>query len=392
MDIKKVIDEHFEDTLRMRRHLHMYPELSFQEENTKQYIYDELKDLGLEIRRDVGGNGLVTRLQVNDDYPTIAFRADFDALPIEEETDVPFKSKNPGVMHACGHDAHTAMLITLQKILVENKDKLPVNVVAIHQHAEELLPGGAKSMIEDGALDGVDYFFGTHIASLAPVNQIGWNYSTMYANADSFTITVNGHGGHGAEPENAKDPIVASASLISQIQTVVSRSISPLESAVVSLTAFNSGVAFNVIPNKAEIKGTVRTYEQDIRELAFERIKDICEGIEKSFGVQIDLDIQWGYPSLKNDIEMTDYVVDLASNDKSFVENVVEISPSMGGEDAAYYLQKVPGCYFSTGVGNVEEGIDIPHHNPLFNIDESGMKSALEVFLKIALNFDQVKK
>ena len=169
MDIKKVIDEHFEDTLRMRRHLHMYPELSFQEENTKQYIYDELKDLGLEIRRDVGGNGLVTRLQVNDDYPTIAFRADFDALPIEEETDVPFKSKNPGVMHACGHDAHTAMLITLQKILVENKDKLPVNVVAIHQHAEELLPGGAKSMIEDGALDGVDYFFGTHIASLAPV-------------------------------------------------------------------------------------------------------------------------------------------------------------------------------------------------------------------------------
>lgn len=392
MDIKKAIEDHYEDTLRMRRHLHMYPELSFEEENTKQFIYDELKDLGLEIKRDVGGNGLVTRLQVNDDYPTLAFRADFDALPIEEETDVEFKSKNPGVMHACGHDAHTATLITLQKILVDHKDELPVNVVAIHQHAEELIPGGAKAMIEAGALDNVDYFFGTHVASLFPVNQIGWNYSTMYANADSFTITVEGHGGHGAEPENVKDPIVASASLISQLQTIVSRSISPLDSAVVSLTAFNSGVAFNVIPNQTELKGTIRTYEQDVRELAFERVREICDGIEKSFGVKISLDIQWGYPSLKNDIEMTDYVVQLASEDKIFVENVVEIPSSMGGEDAAYYLQKVPGCYFSTGVGNVEKGIDIPHHNPLFDIDESGMKSALEVFLKIIKNFDQVKK
>ncbi|CAD2072003.1 M20 metallopeptidase family protein [Phocicoccus pinnipedialis] len=392
MDIKKVIEDHFEDTLRMRRHMHMYPELSFQEENTKQYIYDELKNLGIEVRRDVGGNGLVTRLHVDDEYPTIAFRADFDALPIDEEADVEFKSKNPGVMHACGHDAHTATLMTLQKILVKHKDKLPVNVVAIHQHAEELPPGGAISMIEDGALDGVDYFFGTHVSSLFPVNHIGWNYDTMYANADSFTITVNGHGGHGAEPENAIDPIVASASLISQLQTIVSRSVSPLDSAVVSVTAFNSGVAFNVIPNKAEIKGTIRTYEQDVRELIAKRIKELCTGIEVGFGVKIDVDITYGYPSLKNDVDMTDYVVDVASNDKIFIRDVVEIPSSMGAEDAAYYLQKVPGCYFSTGVGNVEKGIDVPHHNPLFNIDEEGMKAALEVFLKIIINFDQVKK
>ena len=390
MNIREVILDHFEDAVKRRRYLHMYPELSFKEYETKKYIYNELKDLPLEIERDVGGNGVVARLIVNENYKTVAFRADFDALEIQEENDVEYKSKNEGVMHACGHDAHTAALITFAHILSEHKNELPVNVVFIFQHAEELVPGGAKSMIEDGCLDGVDYFFGTHIAALEPVHQFGWNYDSMYANADTFTITATGKGGHGAAPHTAHDPILASAYLIEQLQSIVSRNVDPLKSAVLSITAFNSGHAFNVIPNGTELKGTLRTYDSDVREFVLSRIEEVAKGVGLSQNVDFNVDIHRGYPALKNDVKMTDYVRGLAEEDVNFVESVVELPSSMGGEDAAYYLQKVPGCYFSTGVGNVDKGIEYPHHHPKFDIDEEGLKSVLELFLKIVLNFDKV--
>lgn len=392
MNIREAILEHFEDAVKRRRHLHMYPEPSFQEFKTKQYIYDELKNLPLEIERDVGGNGVVARLIVDELYDTLAFRADFDALLIQEENDVPYKSKNDGVMHACGHDAHTAALITFAHILSEHKDELPVNVVLIFQHAEERVPGGAKSMIEDGCLDGVDYFFGTHVASLKPVHEFGWNYESMYANADTFTITATGKGGHGAAPHTTHDPVVASAYLIEQLQSIVSRNVDPLESAVLSVTAFNAGKAFNVIPQYVEIKGTVRTYESDVRELVLSRIEEIAKGVGLAQNVDFDVEIHRGYPALKNDVKMTDYVRSLAEKDVDFVESVVKLPPSMGGEDAAYYLQKVPGCYFSTGVGNVDKEITHPHHHPKFDIDEDGMKSVLELFLKIVMNFGEFEK
>lgn len=392
MDIKQLINDRYDSMVDLRRYMHQHPEISFQEMNTKKWIYDQIKGLGLDIRQDVGGNGIVARLQVNDEFETVALRADFDALPINDEKDVPYKSTVPGVMHACGHDAHTAMLITMAKILSEHKDKLPVNVVFLHQHAEELLPGGAKAMIEDGALDDVDYVFGTHVSTKFPVGTIKYNYDTMYANADSFKITVNGLGGHGATPQVTHDPIVASASMIQQIQTIVSRSVSPLDSAVVTIGAYNAGSVFNVIPGKAEIKGTFRTYTEDVRQTVAKRLEQICLGISTSFNVNADLEIMYGYPSMKNDHALLDYVTGNVREDAAFVSGVEEVGPAMGGEDFSYFIQEKPGCYFYTGVRNSEKKADIPHHNPMFDIDEEGMKTGVETLLKAVLNFDKRSK
>lgn len=389
MDIKKVIDDNFESMVELRRYMHQHPEVSFQEENTKAWIYDQIKDLGLEIKENVGGNGIVARLQVNDAYDTIAIRADFDALPIHDEKDVPYRSKTPGVMHACGHDAHTAMLITMAKVLAKHKDELPVNVVFLHQHAEELLPGGAKAMIEDGALEGVDYVIGTHVSTKFPVGTVKYNYDTMYANADSFKIVVNGLGGHGATPQVTKDPIVASASLIQQIQTIVSRSVSPLDSAVVSIGAYNAGSVFNVIPGKAEIKGTFRTFTEEVRQIVAERLEQLCMGISASFNVHADIEITYGYPSLKNDHELLDYVIDNVREDSAFVKDVEEVGPAMGGEDFSYFAEARPASYFYTGVRNSEKNADTPHHHPRFDIDEDGMKAGVETMLKAVLNFNK---
>src|SRR5699024_5707100 len=391
MDIKQLIDENYESMVELRRYMHQHPEVSFEEHNTKEWIYQQIKDLGLEIRRDVGGNGIVARLQVNGDYETVALRADFDALPIHDEKDVPYKSKTPGVMHACGHDAHTAMLITIAKILSAHKEELPVNVVFLHQHAEELLPGGAKAMIADGALDNVDYVFGTHVSTKFPVGTIKYNYDTMYANADSFKIVVNGLCGHGATPQVTKDPIVASASLIQQIQSIVSRSVSPLDSAVVSIGAYNAGTVFNVIPGKAEIKGTIRTFTEEVRQDVAQRLEQICLGISGSFNVHADLEISNGYPAMKNDHDLLDYVVDNVRDDAFYVKDVEEVGPAMGGEDFSYFIQEKPGCYFYTGVRNADKNAATPHHHPLFDIDEEGMKTGVETLLKAVVNFDKRK-
>ncbi|WP_035855719.1 M20 metallopeptidase family protein [Jeotgalicoccus marinus] len=389
MDIKKVIDDNFESMVELRRYMHQYPEVSFQEENTKAWIYEQIKDLGIDIRENVGGNGIVARLQVNDSYETVAIRADFDALPIQDEKDVPYRSKTPGVMHACGHDAHTAMLITMAKVLSAHKEELPVNVVFLHQHAEELLPGGAKAMIEDGALENVDYVIGTHVSTKFPVGTIKYNYDTMYANADSFKIVVNGLGGHGATPQVTKDPIIASASLIQQIQTIVSRSVSPLDSAVVSIGAYNAGSVFNVIPGKAEIKGTFRTFTEEVRQIVAERLEQLCMGISASFNVHADIEITYGYPSLKNDHELLDYVIDNVREDSFYVKDVEEVGPAMGGEDFSYFAENRPGCYFYTGVRNSDKKADTPHHHPHFDIDEDGMKTGVETMLKAVLNFNK---
>ena len=247
-------------------------------------------------------------------------------------------------------------------------------------------------MIEDGALDDVDYVFGTHVSTKFPVGTIKYNYDTMYANADSFKITVNGLGGHGATPQVTHDPIVASASLIQQIQTIVSRSVSPLDSAVVTLGAYNAGTVFNVIPGKAELKGTFRTYTQEVRDIVAKRLEQICLGISASFNVNADLEIMYGYPSMKNDHALLDYVVDNVREDAAFVSGVEEVGPAMGGEDFSYFIQEKPGCYFYTGVSNSEKKADIPHHHPMFDIDEDGMKTGVETLLKAVMNFDRISQ
>lgn len=387
MDITKEIEARYGDMVEIRRHMHMNPEISFHEENTKRYIFDQIKDLGFDIRRDVGGNGIVARLQVDDSYKTVGLRADFDALPIQDEKDVPYKSRTDGAMHACGHDAHTAMLITAARILSEHKDELPINVVFIHQHAEEVLPGGARSMVEDGALDGVEYIFGQHVSSDYPVGTLSYTYDYAYASADSFAIKVQGQGGHGAEPHEAVDPVVATASLIQQLQSIVSRTTDPLKSAVVTVGTFNSGTVFNVIPDTAEIRGTVRTFEREVKEKVQNRIEGIARGIESSFDVQCTVEYTDGYPALLNDNEHVDHIVRVMK-DAEYVKVTEENLPSMGGEDFAYFLQNKPGAYVYTGVKNSDIKADFPHHHPKFDIDENGMKAGVETLVKIVMGFE----
>lgn len=390
MDIKNEIESRFKDMTAVRRHIHRYPELSFQEEKTKAYIYDQIKDLPLEIKRDIGGNGIIARLQVNDDYKTVALRADFDALPIQEENDVEYKSEFDGVMHACGHDAHTAMLITTAKILCENKDTLPVNVVFIFQHAEEQLPGGAKSMIEAGALEEVDYIYGIHVSSSLPTGTLGYSYGYKHAAADAFTFNVIGRGGHGAEPHEAIDPVVASASLIQQLQTIVSRTVDPLKSAVVTSSMFNAGSAFNVIPTKSEVTGTVRTFEKSVQDQVITRMEGIRKGIEDSFNLKCELDYVKGYPAVLNTDEQVDLLLETMSGGTDFITDFEEVGTSMGGEDFAYYLEAKPGAFFNIGTKNTDLGADYPHHHSKFDIDEAGLKAGVESYLRLVTGFREV--
>src|SRR5699024_3975826 len=229
MDIKQLINDRYDSMVDLRRYMHQHPEISFQEMNTKKWIYDQIKGLGLDIRQDVGGNGIVARLQVNDEFETVALRADFDALPIDDEKDVPYKSTVPGVMHACGHDIHTAGLLGVAKVLSEVREQLTGNVVFIHQFAEEVTPGGAKPMIEDGCLDGVDVIYGAHVHSPEPYGTVGTITGPAMAAADSFTVTVRGRGGHGARPHDTVDPIVVTSHLILAFQQIVSRQTDPLK-------------------------------------------------------------------------------------------------------------------------------------------------------------------
>lgn len=254
-----------DEMVEIRRHLHQNPELSFEEVETPAFIADYHEKLGLEVRTGVGGRGVVATLRGGKPGKTVALRADFDALPIHEENDSPYKSNVPGVMHACGHDGHTATLLVLAKVLNEMKDELEGNVVFIHQHAEELAPGGAIVMIEDGCLDGVDVIYGTHLWATMPTGTIGYRTGPVMAAADSFTIKVQGKGGHGAQPHKTKDSIVIGAQLISNLQQIVSRRVNPLDAAVVSVGAFEAKNAFNVIADSAKLTGTVRTFKEEVR-------------------------------------------------------------------------------------------------------------------------------
>ena len=314
MTLTHEVEKHMDELIEIRRHLHQHPELSFQEENTKKYIADYLENLGIEVKKDVGGNGLLGYIKGGKEGPTIALRADFDALPINDEKEVPYKSTVEGVMHACGHDAHTASLLITAKILKEHSDAIHGNVVLIHQHAEEVLPGGARAMIEAGALDGVDYVFGTHTASHIDANKVGFCAGPAYAAADSFEIEIQGLGGHGAMPQFAKDPIVAASSLIVQAQSIVSRTIDPLESAVVTFGTFKGGNAFNVIADKVKLTGTIRSYLPSVKEQIKDRLNGILNGIESSYGVKCHLDYTDGYPPVVNHEKETKWAKNLASN------------------------------------------------------------------------------
>jgi amidohydrolase len=375
----------YEEMVVMRRYLHMNPELSFKEEKTAKYIVDFYADLGVDVRSGVGGNGVVARIKGGRPGKTVALRADFDALPIQDEKDVPYKSTVPGVMHACGHDGHTATLLQLAKAIHEMQEELAGEYVFIHQHAEEYAPGGAKPMIEDGCLDGVDVIFGTHLWSLTDAGTIEYRTGPVMAAADRFDITVQGAGGHGAAPHQTKDAIAIGAQLVTNLQQIVSRRVNPTESAVLSVGSFVAENAFNVIADSAKIGGTVRTFAPKIRDLMEREMKRVVDGTALANDCEIEFVYERGYPAVVNHEDETEFLKSVAEKIQG-VENVVETEPHMGGEDFAYYLEKVPGTFFFTGARPENP---FPHHHPKFDFDENAMLIAAKVLGAAAIDYQE---
>ncbi|TLS36100.1 M20 family metallopeptidase [Pseudalkalibacillus caeni] len=376
----------YDEMVDIRRHLHENPELSFHEVNTPKYIAEYHRNLGHEVRTEVGGRGVVAKLIGGKPGKTVALRADFDALPIQEERDVPYKSKVDGIMHACGHDGHTATLLVLAKVLNSMKEDLEGTIVFIHQFAEEQSPGGAIEMIEDGCLDGVDVIFGTHLWATLPTGEVHYRSGAFMAAADEFRITIQGQGGHGAQPHLTKDAIVIGSQLVTNLQQLVSRRVNPLHSAVLSVGAFEAKNAFNVIADTAKLTGTVRTFREDTRDLMEREMERVTQGTCLGADASYTFDFIRGYPAVMNHEQETMFLAEVAK-DVPGVENVKETEPEMGGEDFAYYLQHVPGTFFFTGAKDPEWEIVYPHHHPKFSINEKAMLIAAKTLGAASLTY-----
>ncbi len=362
----------FPEMVQLRREFHAEPELSYEEVHTPKKIAEYLQNIDLTVRTQVGGRGVVATLVGEQPGKTVALRADFDALPIQEETGLPFASKYPGKMHACGHDGHTATLLVLAKALAERKEELVGTIVFIFQFAEELAPGGAIAMIEDGCLEGVDMIFGTHLWTPIEVGKVGFSYDRLMAAADRFEIKINGSGGHGAMPHQTVDAVVVGSAVSLALQQVVSRNVDPLEPAVITVASFHAGGAFNVVSDVAQLEGTARTFSTAVQDQVIKRMEEVIKGVCEAYGATYEFTYIKGYPAVVNHRIQTEWLTQAAEGLKDAAK-MVEVAPVMGGEDFSYYLQKVPGAFFFTGAGNENEAAIYPHHHPKFTIDEKAM-------------------
>lgn len=364
----------YPDMVKTRRYLHQFPEISNKEFKTSKYISDFYSAIGLPHRKNVGGNGVVAVLKGAKDGPTIALRADFDALPIHDEKQVDYASTIPGVMHACGHDGHTSQLLFLAKALFELREHLSGTVVFIHQHAEEYAPGGAKFMIDDGCLDGVDVIYGTHLWSLDDLGLISTRVGPIMAGSDRFIIKVIGAGGHGAQPHKTKDAVVIGSNIVISLQQIISRMKNPLFPAVISVGTFDAINAFNIIADSATLEGTVRTFDTSLREDITQQIERVIQASVYPYHAQYEFQYDIGYPPVVNHKEQTKIVVDIANSIEGLIVQP-NCDPHMGGEDFAYYLQHVPGSFFFTGA-KPKNKTAYPHHHPMFDFDETAMLHA----------------
>jgi amidohydrolase len=355
---------------KVRRDFHMYPELGMEEFRTQRKICEYLDEFGIPYKK-MAKTGVAGEIRGKDGAKTIALRADIDALPILEKNNVSYRSKNNGVMHACGHDAHTTILLGTVKILSEKKDELGVNVRFIFQPAEESV-GGAKPMMEEGVLEGVDAIFGLHVSSLIEKGSVEYRYKQMNASSDSIEIEVQGRSAHGAYPGDGIDAIVITAQLITAMQSIVSR-IDARDSAVVTIGMIGGGSAPNILADSVKLRGTIRTLDPEIRKLVKEKLKILVETLPASMGGEGILKVEEGYSALINNDKMVDLVKKNAI-DILGIENVIEKEKAnMGVEDFGCYLEKVPGAFFYLGVKNEGKGITASAHNEYFDIDEDAL-------------------
>ncbi|MCH6266081.1 amidohydrolase [Neobacillus citreus] len=387
--LMQMLEERKEEMIEIRRYLHEHPELSFQEENTSRYIEEFYKGKDVKVDRKVGGgNGLIVTITGGKPGKTIGLRADFDALPIFEETDVPFKSKNPGVMHACAHDGHTAYLMILADCLIQLKDEIPGTIKIIHQPAEEVPPGGAIGMIESGLLDDLDNIFGIHLLPMGPSGVVGYNSGFVFPGRAYFKLKVQGVGGHGSSPHLANDAIVAGAHFVTAVQTVISRRLNPFDMGVVTIGSFDGKGTFNVIKDSVEIEGDVRAMTDETRELIETEIRRISRGIEEEFNVTCELTYTPDYPPLYNNPELTEMVAEVLKNaiDKDITEvrEFPKLSPS---EDFAHYAKKFPACFFY--ICCTPKGVEKPYfnHHPKFDIDEDALLVAAKAVGQVVCGY-----
>ncbi|WP_153720939.1 amidohydrolase [Sporosarcina cascadiensis] len=371
-----------EDVIEWRRHFHQFPELSYEEVNTSQFVYDTLTSFGnIEVTRPTK-TSVMGRLVGSEAGQVLAMRADMDALPIHEETELPYASKNPGVMHACGHDAHTAMLLGAAKLL--SQKQLTGEVRFIFQHAEELFPGGAKEMVEAGVMEGVDKVIGLHVFSMIPEGKIAIAYGPFTANSDVFDIEIIGKGGHSSEPHETIDPIAIGAQVVSNIQQIVARNINPADKVVVSITEFHGGTAKNIIPDTIKIGGGVRSFNQEVREEVSQRIGQIVKGITEAHNATYVYDYVFGYGSVNNNHQVTAEIEELITEELGS-DYILETPPMMGGEDFSAFSNEVPGCFIGIGAAFTQEhekDRNFPHHHPKFSIDEKSLENGLRILAK----------
>ena len=377
-----------------RRDIHRHPELAYKENRTAKLAADRLASFGLQVETEVGRTGVVGQLKSADPpggaaAKTILYRADMDALPIREENDTEYRSTNDGIMHACGHDAHVAIELAVANRIAAMRHQLKGNVKFVFQPAEEG-GRGAVAMIEDGVLSEppVTAVVGLHIWNNIPVGKVGVYAGPMMAAADEFELVISGRGGHGAMPHQTVDAIVTACQVVNALQTVVSRNISPLDAAVVTVGKFMAGTAFNIIAERAILRGTVRTFSQGTHRAIPGIIERVIRGVTESMGAGYELDYQRQTPPLVNDPAICELVAECAAEVVGS-ENVItdQSVPTMGAEDMAYFLERVPGCYFFLGSRNEERGLVHPHHSPRFDIDEAALPIGVEIMTRVITRY-----
>jgi amidohydrolase len=371
----------------MRRDFHRHPELGFREVRTAGIVAKELNHLGLEVSTGIAETGVVALLEGGKPGPVVLLRFDMDALPILEETEAEYASLTPGVMHACGHDGHTAIGLTVAQLLNERREELAGTVKFVFQPAEEGL-GGAERMVAEGVLENPkpDYALALHLWNEKPLGWLGISPGAVMAASESFVVTLTGKGGHGANPHQTIDPVFATAQIITALQSIVSRNVPPRESAVVSVTAIKAGEAFNVIPSSVELKGTIRTFNPEVREMVLRRFHQIVEGTAQALLCQAEIRVKEITPAVVNDRAVTDRIQ--AAARKILPEHIVVTDgATMGSEDMAFMMQTIPGCYFFVGSANHERGLNFAHHHPRFDFDEQALGQAVALMTAAAEEF-----
>ena len=376
-----------DDLVALRRDLHAYPELAFQEQRTAGIVAERLQAAGLEVQTGIAGTGVVALLRGARPGKTLALRADIDALPITEASAVPYRSQNAGAMHACGHDGHTAVAVTVASLLARHREWLRGNVKFIFQPAEERI-GGAKPMIVAGVLraPAVDAVVACHLWADLAVGKVGLRAGPAFASADEMHIVIKGRMGHGALPHQAVDSIVVAGQVITALQTLVSREIDPLKAAVVTVGTIGGGMAFNIIAPEVDMRGTIRAFDTDVRNRLVERAESLVAGICAAMRAEYTFSSVLGCPPCVNDPAMTD-LVRRAAAEAIGAANVVATEPTTGSDDMAYFLDAVPGCYFKVGGGNAARGLNNPHHTSLFDFDEEALSVAAKVLLETVFTY-----